>query len=161
MTDTTRRLRRVDVARAALLAGAVTAAALTLVGPAVADDGGDDLVPGTPCTTSARACADLATNQAWLIHDGEVTRGPVAASHGGQGQETPRGTFEVQWRDEHHRSAEFDDAPMNYSVFFADGGIAFHEGSPERQSAGCVHLSRDDAAAWYADLQVGDEVQIR
>ncbi|MDN5934050.1 MAG: hypothetical protein L0I24_23765, partial [Pseudonocardia sp.] len=28
------------------------------------------LVPGTPCTTTAKACVDLAARKAWLIQDG-------------------------------------------------------------------------------------------
>ncbi len=156
MTGTTRRL-----GRAAALAAIGIAAALALTGTALAEGGGDATVAGTPCTTTARACVDLAHNQAWLIHDGAVTRGPVGISHGGQGEETPTGTFGVQWKDQNHRSAEFDDAPMPFSVFFADGGIAFHQGNPKNPSAGCVHLAHDDAVAWFDDLQVGDEVQIR
>ena len=83
----------------------------------------------------------------------------MAISHGGQGKETPTGTFHVLWKDADHKSAEFIDAPMPNSVFFADGGIAFHQG-PNNPSAGCVHLSASDARAWFDYLQVGDEVQV-
>ncbi|MDT7705983.1 MAG: hypothetical protein QOG20_1590 [Pseudonocardiales bacterium] len=158
MTRTTRRL-----GRTATLVAIGTTAALALAGTALAEgsgNGDDGLVDGTPCTYTARACVDLATNTAWLIHDGSVTRGPVGISHGGHGEETPTGLFHVQWKDQNHRSAEFNNAPMPFSVFFADGGIAFHEGNPKNPSAGCVHLSHDDAVAWFNDLQVGDEVQI-
>jgi lipoprotein-anchoring transpeptidase ErfK/SrfK len=157
MTGTTRRL-----GRTAALTAIGMAAALALAGTALAEDGAGDhdgMVAGTPCTDTARACVDLAHNQAWLIYDGAVTRGPVGISHGGQGEETPTGTFAVQWKDQNHRSAEFDDAPMPFSVFFADGGIAFHQGNPKNPSAGCVHLAHDDAVAWFDDLEVGDEVQ--
>lgn len=169
MTRTTRRLRR-----AVAVAGIGLAAAAVVTGTALAaDDGGHGgdgdgggggdhphLVQGTPCTETARACVDLVHNQAWLIHDGQITRGPVLISHGGQGKETPTGTFQVQWKDQNHKSAEFNNAAMPYSVFFAPGGIAFHQGNPRNPSAGCVHLSKDDAVAWFTDLQVGDEVQI-
>jgi hypothetical protein len=157
MTGTTRRLGRTT----ALVAIAATAA-LAPAGTALAEDGGrdDGLVDGTPCTHTARACVDLRTNTAWLIHDGSVTRGPVGISHGGKGEETPTGVFHVQWKDQNHRSAEFNNAPMPFSVFFADGGIAFHQGNPQNPSAGCVHLAHDDAVAWFDDLQVGDEVQV-
>jgi len=184
MTGTTWRLRRsaaivcIGLTTAAVVSGI---AAAVMTGTALAADSGghgdhDDhrdhggnsrdhggppsTVKGTPCTVTARACVDLAKNQAWLIHSGEVTRGPVAISHGGQGKETPTGTFKVLWKDEDHKSAEFDDAPMPYSVFFADGGIAFHQGNPNNPSAGCVHLAKDDAVAWYNDLEVGDEVPV-
>jgi hypothetical protein len=159
MTGTTGRLRR-----AAAIVGIGLAAAAVVTGTAVAADGGHHggppRVKGTPCTASADACVDLANNKAWLIDDGKITRGPVAISHGGQGKETPAGTFHVLWKDKDHKSAEFNDAPMPYSVFFADGGIAFHQGNPNNPSAGCVHLSATDAQTWFAALEVGDEVQV-
>jgi L,D-transpeptidase catalytic domain len=159
--------------RALAVAGIGAVVALALAGPALAEEGDDGdggrhgdhaapaMVGGTPCTATARACVDLARNQAWLIHDGKVTRGPVGISHGGRGKETPTGNFKVEWKDQNHRSAEFDNAPMPWSVFFAPGGIAFHQGNPKNPSAGCVHLTPADAQAWFNDLQVGDEVQVR
>jgi len=45
-------------------------------------------------------------------------------------------------------------------VFFAEGGIAFHEGNKENPSAGCVKLVRNDAKAWFDFLKVGDQVQV-
>ena len=49
---------------------------------------------------------------------------------------------------------------MPWAVFFADGGIAFHEGDPETFSAGCVKLAEEDAHAFFTYLQVGDPVQV-
>lgn len=118
------------------------------------------LVAGTPCTTAAQACVDMTAKRAWLVHDGKVTRGPVPIETGGPGQETPAGTFVVQWKDKNHRSAEFNNAPMPYSVFFAEGGIAFHQGTLQRQSAGCVRLKKADAVTFYDTLELGDQVQI-
>ena len=68
-------------------------------------------------------------------------------------------------KDEHHTTAEFKlpngtPAPMPYSVFFEDGGIAFHAGDPHKASAGCVHLNFADAVAFFNFLQVGDHVQV-
>lgn len=115
---------------------------------------------GTPCSTEARACVDRARRTAWLIKDGVVEVGPVPAAPGGQGHSTPLGTFQVEWKNKDHRSAEFDNAPMPYAVFFAPGGIAFHEGSTESPSAGCVRLAHDDAVRWFDTLQVGDRVEV-
>ncbi len=164
----------VGPSRAVALAGALGAGVLGVVtvplaghaaaapsSAAAPDSRAPALVDGTPCTVTAKACADLASNHAWLIKDGQVTRGPVLITQGAQdGENTPTGTFGVLRKDKDHRSAEFDNAPMPYSVFFAPGGIAFHEGSLQKQSAGCVHLSHDDAVAWFDYLQVGDEVQV-
>jgi lipoprotein-anchoring transpeptidase ErfK/SrfK len=116
-------------------------------------------VKGTPCTGSARACVDLDRKKAWLIDGGRVVRGPVVVRHGDSETPTPRGTFRVQWKAEQYTSREYL-TQMPYSVFFADGGIAFHEGTRENPSAGCVKLAHDDAVAWFHFLRVGDEVQI-
>jgi L,D-transpeptidase catalytic domain len=118
-------------------------------------------VPSTPCTASASACVDLATRQAWLLSGGAVTRGPVDIEPGAPEAPTPVGTFTVQWKDPHHVSDMPNHAPMPYSVFFASGGVAFHEGSLKDYSAGCVHLAHDDAVAFYNALSAGDQVQVQ
>lgn len=118
------------------------------------------LVEGTPCSAEARACVDRAGHRAWLIADGRIEVGPVPAAPGGPGKATPLGTFAVEWKNKDHRSAEFGDAPMPFAVFFAPGGIAFHEGDVNSPSAGCVRLDRANAERWYATLQVGDRVEV-
>ncbi|MBP2370976.1 L,D-transpeptidase [Pseudonocardia parietis] len=128
--------------------------------PGAEDGAPGGLIEGTPCSTEARACVDRAGRQAWLIADGRIEAGPVPAAPGGPGQETPLGTFAVEWKNKDHRSAEFDDAPMPFAVFFAPGGIAFHEGDVNSPSAGCVRLDRANAERWYATLQVGDRVEV-
>jgi lipoprotein-anchoring transpeptidase ErfK/SrfK len=117
------------------------------------------LVAGTPCTTTARACVDVLGRRAWLLGNGAVTHGPVHIMTGDQDDPTPIGTFRVQWKAEEYTSRQYL-VQMPYSVFFADGGIAFHEGRQDTASGGCVKLGHDDAVAWFAYLQVGDEVQI-
>ena len=117
------------------------------------------VVDGTPCTATAKACVDIADGEAWLINDGAVTRGPVHVMTGDQDDPTPVGTFHVQWKAEQYTSRQYL-VQMPYSVFFADGGVAFHEGRQDTYSGGCVKLGHDDAVAWFNDLQVGDEVQV-
>ena len=118
------------------------------------------LVPGTPCTATAKACVDIADGRAWLFDNGHVTRGPVHIMTGDEDDPTPIGTFHVQWKAEQYTSRQYL-VQMPYSVFFADGGIAFHEGRQDTASGGCVKLGHDDAVAWFAYLQMGDEVQVR
>jgi hypothetical protein len=117
------------------------------------------LVPGTPCTATAKACVDIAEGRAWLLDDGSVTRGPAHIMTGDEDDPTPIGTFHVQWKAEQYTSRQYL-VQMPYSVFFADGGIAFHEGRQDTSSGGCVKLGHEDAVAWFAYLQVGDEVQV-
>jgi len=175
----TRGWRGAVSARVATVVGIVCVTALALALPAMADDSGSGPSDGdsgtsenvatyesTPCAESARACVDLAKQQAWLINDqGDITLGPVPISSGGPGQETPIGNFNVQWKDKNHKSQEFklpngQGAPMLWSVFWGDGGIAFHGGSVRRASAGCVHLADTDAETFYNTLQLGDAVEV-
>ena len=117
------------------------------------------LVDGTPCTTTAKACVDIADGEAWLLDDGAVTRGPVHVMTGDEDDPTPIGTFHVQWKAIQYTSRQYL-VQMPYSVFFADGGVAFHEGRQDTYSGGCVKLGHSDAVAWFNYLQVGDEVQV-
>ena len=49
---------------------------------------------------------------------------------------------------------------MPWAVFFADGGIAFHEGNTAAPSAGCIRMKAADAQAWFENLQIGDQVLV-
>lgn len=142
----------VAVAGAVVAVGGVASAA-TAVPTGVA-------VPGTPCTASARACVDVAAHRAWLIDAGQVVRGPVEMMDGDEDEPTPVGTFTVEWKAEKWTSREFG-TPMPYAVFFAAGGVAFHEGRQDTPSAGCVKLDQAHAREWFGFLQVGDQVQVR
>lgn len=155
--------------RVAVVVGIAATTGIGLAIPAFAQPAppaGPAKVEGTPCTTAARSCVDLGHQKAWLIgKDGKVIRGPVKITGGGPGKETPPGTFKVLWKDKTHKSNESrlpngQPAPMPFSVFFAPGGIAFHGGSLERASAGCIHLDDADAELWYNTLQLKDEVQV-
>ncbi|SES12323.1 L,D-transpeptidase [Actinokineospora terrae] len=116
-------------------------------------------VEGVPCAATVSACIDLSANQSWLLKDGKVVLGPVPITHGRAGYRTPVGTFKVGWKDIDHKSREFNDAPMPFSVFF-NGGIAFHQGSLKVPSHGCIHLSASAAKAYFNGLSVGDTVQV-
>jgi lipoprotein-anchoring transpeptidase ErfK/SrfK len=117
-------------------------------------------VKGAPCLSNVKACVKLSTDQAWLISEGHVVLGPVSITSGKSGQATPSGMHRVLWKDADHKSKEFDDAPMPWSVFFASGGIAFHTGSLRAESNGCVHLANSAAKRFFATLAVGDVVQV-
>jgi hypothetical protein len=64
---------------------------------------------------------------------------------------TPNGAFKALSMDRHHRSRQWDDAPMPYSIFFTDEGHAIHGTYEARRlgqavSHGCVRLSVQHAA---------------
>jgi L,D-transpeptidase catalytic domain len=153
------------VAASAVLAGQAFAD-LPAESPAAQATRAEPLVAGTPCSISAKACVDLDSQRAWLIQNGKIFRGPVKIASGGNGKATPVGhSLRVYRKDKDHLSEESrlpngQPAPMPWSVFFEDGGIAFHSGSPTRSSAGCIHLEPADAEAWFNYLQIGDQVQV-
>ncbi|MCW0216308.1 MAG: L,D-transpeptidase [Pseudonocardia sp.] len=142
-----------------LLAPSRARAAAPATAAAQGSTPGPALVAGTTCTATARACVDRDTRRAWLLDAGEIARGPVRVQTGDDEDPTPLGTFTVQWKAKEYTSREYL-TQMPYSVFFADGGIAFHEGRQDTPSAGCVKLLHTDAVAWFDHLVVGDEVQI-
>lgn len=135
--------------------GLLGAAAMLFAGTA----GASAATNATPCAASARACVDLSTQQAWLMRNGSVNYGPVPVATGMASAPTAPGTFEVFWKDLHHRSSIFHNAPMPYSVFF-NGGDAFHQDSVNVRSNGCVHLTQSAAQTFYNTLHVGDVVQV-
>jgi len=137
------------------MAAAASVTALTVMllpAAAIADP------EGAPCGADAAACIDLSENLSWLMANGAVTYGPVSITHGMPGYETPPGVFAVTFKDKDHVSSIYN-APMPYSVFFNDG-IAFHEGSLEEQSHGCIHLYIDDAKTYFYTLEPGDVVEV-
>lgn len=162
--------RRIGRRRVAIVAGGALSLSCAVsgyfAGTAFADSG-PATVAGTPCTAAARACVDLDAKKAWLIQNGKVVRGPVPIAAGGDGEETPTGdSFRVYRKDKDHKSEEFKlpngkPAPMPWSVFFEDGGIAFHAGDPNKASAGCIHLNLADAQAFFSNLQIGDHVEVK
>lgn len=111
------------------------------------------------CPDRARACVDLDAQRAWLQRDGAVSYGPVPIQGGSRSAPTPTGTFTVLWKDRDHVSGEFG-VPMPYAVFFAAGGIAFHQGSLTDPSHGCIHLAEPHAAVFFARLQPSDIVVV-
>jgi lipoprotein-anchoring transpeptidase ErfK/SrfK len=114
----------------------------------------------TPCPASARVCVDIDGKRTWLQRGGETSYGPVSMSPGKPGQDTPRGNFTVQYKVKDEISREFNNAPMPYAVYFTNNGHAFHQGTLDTQSAGCVRLNNQDAVTYFNALNPGDQVFI-
>src|SRR5450759_2122539 len=76
-------------------------------------------------------------------------------STGGRGYDTPSGTFKPFRMEIDHYSDEFDNAPMPYSMFFTQTGVAVHGTYEARHlgravSHGCVRLSMKNATTLWA-----------
>ncbi|MDO4610708.1 L,D-transpeptidase [Corynebacterium sp.] len=122
-----------------------------------------DLMPDPAKCATAKSCVDLAANKAWLLDgNGNVVYGPVPITAGAPDPSTatPTGTHHVTRKVKDEVSHEFNNAPMPYSVYFTNNGHAFHEGSLQHMSHGCIHLSHEAAVKFFEHLQVGDEVVI-
>lgn len=118
--------------------------------------------PSSSCPAAATACVDLKDHLTWLQSNGHITYGPVSMEPGPPGtrQATPRGTFHVQWRaGANYISTEYH-VPIPYAVFFAPGGVAFHGGSLDTPSHGCVHLDIGSARYYHDHLPTGAEVVV-
>jgi hypothetical protein len=75
-------------------------------------------------------------------------------STGGQGYDTPSGTYHIFRMEKDHFSKEWDDAPMPYSMFFTGIGHAIHgsyhvKALGTRASHGCVRLAPENAAVLW------------
>lgn len=113
----------------------------------------------SPCSIAEGACLRLSTNEAWLVHNGSASYGPVPVTHGMPGYETPTGTFSVLRKVKNDWSVPYN-GPMPYSTYFTSDGIAFHEGSLSEPSHGCVHLSNEAAVVFFDNLLIGEQVQV-
>lgn len=115
--------------------------------------------PVLRCPRRARACVDVKRGLAWLQSRGRTSYGPVPIATGTRRHPTPGGNFRVVWKARHWVSTEYD-VPMPFSLFFAAGGIAFHEGPLNEHSHGCIHLTREAARVFFHRLTVGAHVHV-
>jgi hypothetical protein len=139
-------------------AARATSAPATSAAPASAPSS-SAVAPSPPCARKTRACVSLSTRQAWLLRGGVAEYGPVSIAHGRPASPTPAGTFSVAWKDAVHTSNVYG-TPMPYAVFFAPGGIAFHQGDVRTGSHGCVRLSMAAARVFFNRLRPGEIVQV-
>ncbi|MFC3898078.1 L,D-transpeptidase [Lentzea rhizosphaerae] len=117
------------------------------------------VVKPTPCSISDGACIQLSTNQSWVVRGDKIVYGPVQITHGRKGFETPLGDFPVLRKVKNEWSKPYN-APMPWSTYFTNSGIAFHEGSLTVPSHGCIHLDPAAAQYYFQNLALGETVQV-
>ncbi len=107
------------------------------------------LALGQPARADILISVDKTTQRMTVAVDGSV-RYVWPVSTGRPGYDTPNGTFWALSRDKDHRSKEYDNAPMPFSIFFTNQGNAVHgtrdRGLGRPVSHGCVRLSVKNAA---------------
>ncbi|ABC62196.1 L,D-transpeptidase family protein [Erythrobacter litoralis] len=88
--------------------------------------------------------------------------GAAAVLLGTDEHPTPLGTFPIKYKMRHNVSEKYDNAPMPYSMFLTDDGVALHGSDVENgyASHGCVGMPDDFAAKVFAVAGKGDQVII-
>lgn len=87
--------------------------------------------------------------------------GTAVIVYGAKEMVSPEGTFPILRKSSDYHSRTYD-APMPYSLFITNDGVALH-GSPmseRRASHGCIGLPVDFAQKLFEASQVGDIVEI-
>ncbi len=112
------------------------------------------LAASQPARANILVSVDKTTQRMTVVVDGQV-RYTWPVSTGRPGYDTPNGRFTAFRMDKDHRSQEWDNAPMPFSVFFTSTGDAVHgtyetRGLGRAVSHGCVRLSVKNAATLWA-----------
>lgn len=114
-----------------------------------------------PATGALVITVDLEARVISAFRDGHEI-GTAVALLGTQSHPTPLGTFPVLNKSRQHFSRKYDNAPMPYSLWLTNTGIAIH-GSPVMNgyaSHGCIGVPDDFAAKLFAATKRGDKVII-
>lgn len=111
------------------------------------------------CPIKVTACVDLKAKITWLQHGSQIFLGPVRMQPGEGSSKTPKGLFTINKKAKVYYSHTYGGA-MPYSVFWGHDGIAYHEGTLNGFSHGCIHLSMANAKRFFAALHKGDRVYV-
>lgn len=135
-----------------------TKSLLTTVGPMRHGDfkWADDGVPAGKVTV----WVDLRTQLISVFRGGHEI-GTAVVVYGAESMESPTGRFPILTKSRDYHSRAYD-APMPYSMFITNTGVALH-GSPmssRRATHGCVGLPVEFARLLFSATKIGDEVQI-
>ncbi len=104
--------------------------------------------------------ADL-RNQLLSVFRGGHEIGTAVMLYGAEGHETPVGSFPIRRKVADYHSRAYD-APMPYSLFLTDDGVAIHGSDVRygRATHGCVGLPEEFAQRLFAVADTGDRVEI-
>ncbi|WP_237487370.1 L,D-transpeptidase family protein [Parapontixanthobacter aurantiacus] len=88
--------------------------------------------------------------------------GTAVILYGADGNETPTGRFPIKRKSEDYRSRTYNNAPMPYSLWLTDDGVALHGSKVEwgRATHGCVGVPVGFAEKLFEVADSGDVVQI-
>ena len=102
------------------------------------------------------------TDQLLYAFDGDEIVAVSTISSGRDTHPTPTGIFPIMQKKRHHRSNQYNDAPMPFMQRLDNYGIALHAGDLPgyRASHGCIRLPAKFAARLFAATEVGTPVLV-
>ena len=115
----------------------------------------------TQATGQSRVVISLSDQLAFLYRGDDLVAVSTISS-GKEGHDTPTGIFPILSKKTMHRSKKYENAPMPYTQFIDQYGIALHAGMiPGRPAShGCIRLPAKFAAKLFGVTQVGSTVLI-
>ena len=86
-------------------------------------------------------------------------------STGARGYATPSGHYKVSWLDEHHKSKQYNDAPMPYAIFFMRAkpfmALPAVSAGPHRRLRAALDRQRQDTVSFGRAAARPSRLQIR
>ena len=95
------------------------------------------------------------------VYRGGHEIGTAVILYGAEGHETPLGIFPIKRKVADYHSRNYD-APMPYSLFLTDDGVAIHGSDVRygRATHGCVGLPEEFAQRLFDVAETGDRVEV-
>ena len=115
----------------------------------------------TDATGPSRVVVSLSDQLAFLYRGDDLVAVSTISS-GKEGHDTPTGIFPILAKKPMHRSKKYESAPMPFTQFIDQYGIALHAGViPGRPAShGCIRLPAKFAAKLFGVTSVGSTVLI-
>jgi lipoprotein-anchoring transpeptidase ErfK/SrfK len=115
-----------------------------------------------PVTAGAERVVISLSDQLAYLYRGNELMAVATVSSGEPGRDTPTGIFAVRGKKVMHRSKKYDNAPMPFTQFIDEYGIAMHAGHNPGVPAshGCVRLPSAFAKKLSSVTDVGTPVFI-
>ena len=145
-----------------------SAASRAALADMLATFGTDTLKPGKylwrdiPASAGPERVVISLDNQLAFLYRGSRLAGVASISTGKKGKESPAGVFRVLMKKPMHHSRKYDNAPMPFSQFITDYGVALHAGHNPGHPAsrGCIRLPSAFAKKLYSATDIGTPVLI-
>ena len=114
-----------------------------------------------PAAGPPRVVISLSDQLAFLYRGDDLVAVSTVSS-GKEGHDTPTGIFPILSKKPMHYSKKYENAPMPFTQFIDQYGIALHAGAiPGRPAShGCIRLPAKFAAKLYGATSVGSTVLI-